>query len=300
MLFQSMSKTLIIKTGAAGDVVRTSCLLNYLDGEIFWVTSELNKKILNEKHRGLHIFSLDEALQNLAGEKFTSVISLEEDERCAKFASSFHGADVIGIYYEDCVLKYSQTSSSWFDMSRISILGIDKADKLKAENTRTWQEHLFSMLNAEFRGERYSIYKGLPKNDERILVGLEKRAGERWPNKQWSGFDALRQMLELEGIQTLEFHQHETIREYLDQINRCSHIVCGDTFAMHVAMAYEKKCVAIFNCTSPWEIFDYGLLKKIVSPMLRENFYSTNHDPRVVSSIPVDEVYTALRSMFDE
>ncbi len=34
-------KILIIKLGALGDVVRTTVLLNELDGEIHWLTSQL-------------------------------------------------------------------------------------------------------------------------------------------------------------------------------------------------------------------------------------------------------------------
>ncbi|MEI9910173.1 MAG: hypothetical protein WDO71_11120 [Bacteroidota bacterium] len=41
-----MENILIIKTGAAGDVVRTTSLLNVLSGNIYWVTSEGNKWLL--------------------------------------------------------------------------------------------------------------------------------------------------------------------------------------------------------------------------------------------------------------
>ncbi len=36
------AKTLIIKTGASGDVVRTTSLLPALEGEVFWLTAAYN------------------------------------------------------------------------------------------------------------------------------------------------------------------------------------------------------------------------------------------------------------------
>ena len=67
-------------------------------------------------------------------------------------------------------------------------------------------------------------------------------------------------------------------------------MVSGDTLAMHVALAYKKTCTTIFNCTSPQEIYDYGLMKKIVSPLLDEYFYSSSYDTEVIKSLTVDEV----------
>ena len=40
-------KTLIIKFGASGDVVRTTTVLHLLQGEVDWITSDLNASLLN-------------------------------------------------------------------------------------------------------------------------------------------------------------------------------------------------------------------------------------------------------------
>ena len=53
-------------------------------------------------------------------------------------------------------------------------------------------------------------------------------------------------------------------------------------------------CVTIFNCTSPWEIHDYGLQTKIVSPLLGEFFYKRGSDARATSAIGLDEVFDAV------
>lgn len=51
--------------------------------------------------------------------------------------------------------------------------------------------------------------------------------------------------------------------------------------------------MSLFTCTSPWEIFDYGLQTKVVSPLLEEFFYSRGFDARATEAIGLEEVYEA-------
>ena len=44
---------------------------------------------------------------------------------------------------------------------------------------------------------------------------------------------------------------------------------------MHFALGTGTPCVTLFTCTSPWEIYDYGIQKKIVSPLLERVFLQT-------------------------
>ena len=79
-----MTKILLIKTGAAGDVVRTTILLNALQGSITWVIDSRYQGILPTWHPNLHrIVTLDNALTTLQHEIFDHTISLEEDAACA-------------------------------------------------------------------------------------------------------------------------------------------------------------------------------------------------------------------------
>ena len=52
--------------------------------------------------------------------------------------------------------------------------------------------------------------------------------------------------------------------------------------------------MAIFTCTSPWEIYEYGLLTKIVSPLLGDFFYKRGFDTRATTAITYDEVLAAV------
>ncbi len=59
------------------------------------------------------------------------------------------------------------------------------------------------------------------------------------------------------------------------------------------------RCVSIFTCTSPWEIHDYGLMTKIVSPLLAEYFYQRGFDERATTAIGLEEVLAATLAQLD-
>ena len=69
---------------------------------------------------------------------------------------------------------------------------------------------------------------------------------------------------------------------------------------MHIALGSGIKCLTIFICTSPWEIYDYGLQKKIVSPKLEEYFYRRDVNPKAVQSVSLNAVYDAVVSHIHE
>jgi hypothetical protein len=63
---------------------------------------------------------------------------------------------------------------------------------------------------------------------------------------------------------------------------------------MHFALAAGVRCVTLFNCTSPWEIYAYGIQRQITSPLLAEFFFKRGLDERAIKAIPLDEVLAAV------
>ncbi len=49
----------------------------------------------------------------------------------------------------------------------------------------------------------------------------------------------------------------------------------------------------------PWEIHDYGLQRKIVSPLIKEFFYKRGFAERATSAITLEEVATAVLEQLD-
>lgn len=286
-----MAKILLIKTGAAGDVVRTTVLLNALAGSITWVIDSRYKNILPAGHPALaRVIALEDAFTVLQYETFDITISLEEDRICALLAGSIHTQKLTGIYLENEQLTYTPDAAAWFDMSLISRLGSTAANTAKMQNQAPFQQLLLNMFGLPFNQQPYCIYRNRHIQTTEKLVGLETRVGARWPNKAWSGYGALIEKLQQQGYTCELLQQRRHITAYLDDIARCAFIISGDTLAMHVAMAYQIPSIAIFNCTSPAEIYDYGTLKKVISPLLLQAFYDTNFSQAVVDSITPDKV----------
>lgn len=289
-----MENTLIIKTGAGGDVVRTTSLLNVVTENVYWVTGDASKLLFPDDIQGLNVLSLQEAFYSLKNIKFSQVISLEEDCDCARLAISVKANQLTGIYDDKGEINYTDDASCWFDMSRISKLGIKKANELKKQNEFSYQHYIFQMVGKKFSGEPYRIFTNREVNTNAGLIGIEKRTGKQWPNKQWSHYDELIKRLGENGYRTRTFAQRKNIRDYMRDISECIHIISGDTLAMHIALAYKKTCTAIFNCTSPQEIYDYGLMKKVISPLLDKYFYSNSYDANVTKSLSVEEVIETI------
>ena len=113
-------------------------------------------------------------------------------------------------------------------------------------------------------------------------------------SKNWSGYDALRLRLEQAGLRVNALPHRATLLEHLGDIANHRCLIGGDSLPMHLALGLRVPCVTLFNCTSPWEIHDYGVQTQVVSPLLSEFFYKRGLDPRATSAISLDEVFEAV------
>ncbi len=292
---------LIIKLGAIGDVLRTTPILHILDGEIDWLVKASALEILDRSRVNIHLYENSKDLETIMEKEYDIVLSLDDDEKALNIASlvKIKAKKFIGAFLnKQGIPDYTHESSPWFDMSLISKYGKEKADYLKFSNRKTWQEFLFEMMGFKFRGEKYILPKDIPiKPTVRGLIGIEKRASDRWPTKIWNKYDELTYLLERDGLEIRFFQQRESFKEYIIDISECEMVISGDTLAMHVSMALGKKTIALFTCTSPWEIYDYGLLTKVISPKLDIAFYKTSYVKEAVEAIDVEEVYRKCKEV---
>ena len=292
---------LIIKTSALGDVVRTTPILRKLQGNIFWLTSSKAKELL-PKRRISKIF-IENDLKELIKYKFDLVLNLEENLEIAKFINSLNIKKIIGVYFDikNKHLSYTKESSMWFDMSLISKFGKKKADELKWKNRKTYQEILFEMLGFGFKGEEYLLnYQHSNKVPIKVKnVFIEKRAGEKWPMKRWPFYYVVERKLKKLKFTVQYLKQRKTLTDYLKDINKCDVLICGDTLAMHLGLYSKKKIVAIFTCTSPWEIYDYGRMVKVINPKLKEAFYKRDYDRKLVYSLKPNEILNAFYKVLE-
>ena len=102
-----MSKNiLLVKLGAIGDVLRTTCVLHglrekYGKCRITWLTKKSSKEVLlnNPLIDEIVLFDAD-AENSLKGKTFDVVITLDEDYDACEFVNKFKG-ERIGFYLEN-------------------------------------------------------------------------------------------------------------------------------------------------------------------------------------------------------
>jgi ADP-heptose:LPS heptosyltransferase len=283
---------LIIKLNATGDVVRTTPLLRCFQGQITWVTARNNLALLEGLAENLRHVSWED--RDVArGSDYDLAINLEDDADTAGFVRETRHKQLFGAYMNgQNRLEYTEDSRRWFDLSLISVYGREKADKLKFQNRQTYQELIFEGLGLRFGGEKYLLPEPVA-TDLSGDVAIAPVAGAVWPMKNWAFYDKLKKELEAEGLAVNVLPKRASLLEHMNDVRNHRCLVGGDSLPMHFALGTNTRCVSLFNCTSPWEIYDYGLQTKIVSPLLGDFFYQRGFDLRATTAIRLEEVLDA-------
>jgi ADP-heptose:LPS heptosyltransferase len=290
--------TLIIKLGATGDVVRTTPLLRRLGGSVTWLTAANNCALLEGLAENLRHFPW-EARARVLDIPYDLAINLEDSLHVAHFLKSVRSAEIFGAYADlSDRLCYTENSKRWFDLSLISSYGRQEADRLKVLNRRTYQQLIFEGLGLRFAGDRYllpdAIETGLSGD-----VGIAADSGHVWPMKKWAYYGELKEALEDTGLMVNVLPERGSLLEHLADVRNHRCLVGGDSLPMHFALGTRTPCVTLFTCTSPWEIYDYGVQEKIVSPLLQEFFYKRGYDEHATRAITVDEVFEATMAQLN-
>jgi heptosyltransferase II len=281
---------LILKLNAIGDVVRTTTLLRRVADDLTWVTDQSNTELVGTPVRCIPWLERKLALDRY----YDLVINLEDEAPVAQFAREVHHARLFGAYLnDDGVLRYSDDARAWFDLSLISIYGRQRADELKLLNRRTYQDLIFEGLGFTFASEQYV----LPDPPQTTLAGdvaIAPAAGPVWPMKGWAFYHQLKAELEATGLHVNVLPRRKTLLEHLGDVSSHRCLVSGDSLPMHFALGTATPCVTLFNCTSPWEIYDYGVQTKLVSPLLERFFYKRGFDSAATTAIRLEDVFDAV------
>ena len=284
---------LIIKLAATGDVVRTTPLLRRLAGSVSWITAQNNLPLLQGIDREVRCVSWENR-KRVADITYDLVINLEDDCETSEFLNELTFKQLFGAHLNgDNQLAYTSDSREWFDLSLISRYSREEADRRKLLNRRTYQELVFDGLGLGFCGEAYYLppprATGLQGD-----VAISCTAGPVWPMKKWAYFDELKKELETAGLKVNILESRPTLLEHLADVQGHRCLVSGDSLPMHLALGSGIPCVSIFTCTSPWEIYGYGLQKKIVSPVLGKFFYKRGYSRSATTAITLEEVIDAV------
>lgn len=298
----SITKILIIKLGAMGDVLRTTFILEglkekYKNVQIDWLVDKRNVDVLVGNKYIANIVSNDSKVFDfLTSNKYDYVINLDLSPESLSFTTLSFSDKKIGYWLDDKrnIMSSNEYSKEWLLTSAY--------DRLKKENDKSYQYWMGKIT--EISNTPYEIivpispeavgkakkFKNLYKFTDKKVIGINPGAGKRWKMKKWN----IEKYIELIKILSSKNHTvlllggkddeeeikqivaqkipnvfstgiDNSVQEFFAMIDLCDIIVCGDTMAMHAGLGLKKNIVAIFGPTSSNEIELYGRGKKIIA-----------------------------------
>ncbi|MEZ5962968.1 MAG: glycosyltransferase family 9 protein [Planctomycetota bacterium] len=203
-----MSRILVIKTAALGDVLRTTSILpglrtRHREATVTWLTAPAARPLIAhhaDVHDVLVVDPRDEAAvaalaTDLAKTPWQWVLSLDDEAPLCRLARALPCDRLSGaLETAPGTLGYTDDVAPWFDMGLLSRLGKARADRLKVENTRSHPAIFATMLGLEegrpqlplpeaarLRAEAFARAHHL--HDAGAVVGLNTGAGGRWRSK---------------------------------------------------------------------------------------------------------------------
>ena len=200
---------LILKTGALGDVLRTTSILpgllrTHAGARVTWVVARAGEPLLAshpDVHRVIGVDPKDAAAlaalgEELAATSWTRVLSFDDEEPMCALATkvSGGGARLSGAYLADGERVYTDDVAPWFDMGLISRFGKEEADRRKLANTESHPAIFARMLEIEMGEPRFELGEDAESAaraflaeaglEGRALIGLNTGAGGRWASKR--------------------------------------------------------------------------------------------------------------------
>ncbi|MEK6842381.1 MAG: glycosyltransferase family 9 protein [Nanoarchaeota archaeon] len=323
-------KICIIKLGALGDVIRTLSILigikeKYPDSEISWITKKESSDIVNSSPYIKKIYTLSDEIMEI----FDILYNFDIDDEATSLAKKIQAGQKYGFYSDNGFVLAFNLGAEYY-------LNTLFDDEIKKTNAKTYQEMIFMAAELPYKKQHHPIFlsnkdinyaeiffKENKINPEK-LIGVHLGASPRWPSKAWHQ-ENLKEFIKKAKSRNYEIilfggpNEENQIKEFKDElfekgiivyinnpnntslqfaslVNRCDFMVCSDSFSLHISLALKKSTIGLFFCTSPKEVEDYGLLKKIVSQMLQDFFPEkmNQYDEELVKSISSVEVFNAI------
>jgi heptosyltransferase-2 len=324
-------KICIIKLGADGDVLRTLPLAKALkdkhkEAEITWITKGDIKSLIEN----INYIKNVSTVPYFGLDKFDFLYNFDIDKEALELADKIKADKKYGFYNDSGFPAAFNSGASYY-------LDTIFDDELKKENKKTYQEMMSMAAELPYNKEKYKIilndkdkkyaqdFKNKNKIEKGKIIGIHMGASSRWPSKVWSEkkvvdfiklarrdnyqiilfggpnevdkHKILADKLNKQGLSIFRNNPNNSKREFAALVDLCDVVVCSDSFSLHVSLGLGKKTVCLFFCTSPDEVEDYNILKKVVSKKIYEFFPErmNEYNEDLVNSISVEEVMKAVQ-----
>jgi heptosyltransferase-2 len=283
-------RILIVKLGAAGDVIRTTPLLiplrrDFPRHRISWI-SQFPALLPSEVDDRLPL----DATTILWARRtpFDLLINLDKDREACALAGEVEARRRRGFrlgadgFCEPCDEGPARAKF---------LTGL--FDDVNRANNRSYLQEIFDVCGYEFAGERYLLdlpddAPALDLPGEGPVVGLNTGCGGRWtsrlwPEPHWAGLarrlaeDGYTVMLlggpeeddknrRLAGATGAVYPGVHPLQDFIGVMNRCEVVVTAVTMAMHVAIGLDKQLVLLNNIFNPAEFELYGRGEIVMPP----------------------------------
>jgi ADP-heptose:LPS heptosyltransferase len=320
------ANVLIIKLGAAGDVIRTTPLVRRLraavpEARIWWLT--LSPELLTPVADVVLPYT-PQSLAVLQATPFDVLYNLDKDREACALAALLTAREKHGFTLAagmpaplDAAAHHKFLTGVFDDVSR--------------NNTKHYVEEIFEICGFTFHGERYILdpfrdrgytWK-IPRR--KPVVGLNTGCGGRWITRLWPdrSWVALARKLKRSGMTPLLlggpqeekknkaiarasgalYLGHFPIPQFINEVDQCQVVVTAVTMAMHIAIGLEKKLVLFNNVFNPHEFELYGLGTILAPEGGCTCFYAaTCSDPRYDSAgcmknLKPETVFQAVKNL---
>lgn len=297
-------RVVIIKTGAMGDVLRTTTLLPPIlrahpDAHITWVTDKSAIPLLVANPNIHRLLALDETTAALlSNEQFDLLLNFEKEKEPLQLAGMIPAR-----VHRGFAPTHWGTPTVFNDASRYALL-LGVSDELKFRvNKKTYPEIIAEMAELPYERDPYQLYltpEGIARVKEleevlrdkpRPRIGLNTGCGsvfrtKLWPLERWIELISELQerlpqatFLLLGGPAEREMNAEilartqgitdtgcdNSLEAFIGVVQTCDVVVSSDSLAMHIAIALQKLVVALFGSTSPVEIDLYDRGEKVIT-----------------------------------
>lgn len=276
-------RILIIKLGAAGDVIRTTPILHRLrrefpQAEITWLTE--SPIFVPSKYVNNILHWNPENVLWLQNRQFDLLVNLDKDRQALALAESVKAAEKKG-YLPDEFGKCRPADENAVQKWQTGLW-----DDLCRQNRKSYPQEIFEIFGYEYNLEKYIL--DLPKTDikfdlpsDKKIIGLNTGCGSRWLTRLWGkkNWIELADRLHDKGFfplllgGTIEHEMNAEIaaqsqavylgtfalNDFLNLTNRCDLIVTSVTMTLHIAIGFGKKIVLLNNIFNKFEFELYGL-----------------------------------------
>ncbi len=286
---ERQGRILLIKLGAAGDVIRTTPLLDplmkqYPHHALTWVSDfpQLVPDLVPDR-----LAMTPENLLWLRQTHFDLVINLDKDRQACALAAEVNCDQRIGF------------TLGQDGLCRPVVEGVSKAmakaahekfltglfDDVNQACTLTYPEEIFNICGYEFQGQQYVLDRPVPTPnfdlpEQGTIIGLNTGAGGRWTSRLWPElyWEELAVKLKKAGYEVLLlggpqedaknkrlahaakvlYLGHYDLPTFIGLMDRCELVITAVTMAMHIALGLGKKLVLFNNIFNPHEFELYG------------------------------------------